>query len=398
MKNKIRLITFTLILMALIITGGSFAYWFESIQGTDMHVVGSFRIGTADSVETTFVISPEDVQSYGYLVPEKQINNSNQAAVEEIPLQFNIQWLENNDTSQLSGEDFFGYISENISYDIFPSGQDQALDKSLYASVYDLIQIEENLMNKGLIKLNDDQGISLIYHISLEEPQSMEDYELISLATIVFYFNFEVRLNLYDINLDFTKISNTALAAANPLSLDMDKWTLEEGSSLTNASGETRIFFPMSLNDSYTITSYVKVHDGTIGGYGIFFDTYLNPTNNGLDYGYVLQYDRGYAGGAFIVRPRENGSERNPIWSYTSGDDKLIPNKDENPDWWAQTHKITIKVSNVDAETRIAEFYVDDQFLGSFTYENQVEDQNIYTGFRGWNQSGTEFYSLRVES
>lgn len=394
--HKRRLLVFILLLISLIITGTSFAYWFESVNGSSAEMVGSFRIGTADSVATEFVISPDDIHSYGYLVPENQINNSHERAVAEIPLRFHIQWLEENVLSQIDGEEFYGNISEFITYDIYIEGSNDILNKSIYDSVYDLINIEENQLNPEQIKLNDESGISLIYHVTLDEPQSVETYELISRATIVFYFNFEVRLSLYDINLDFTNMTIPDLFAADPKSLDMDKWILDEGTSLTNASGETRIYFPMTM-DEYTITSYAKIHDGDVGGFGIFFDTYLDPTNEGLDYGYILQYDRGYAGGALIVRPRQNGSEGNPIWSYTSGIDRLIPSKADDPEWWAETHKITINVSNIDTQTRQAEFYIDDVFLGYFTYENQVEDQDLVTGFRGWNQSGTEFYSLRVD-
>lgn len=393
---KLKMIIFILIILSVIVTGTSFAYWFNSIQGTTSESTGSFQIGSASAVETRFVISPEDISTYGYLVPENQAKNSDDLAVENIPLQFHLLWVEDNDISQLAGERFLGKLSDDISYDIYIEGSDDILDKNIYESVYDLIQIEKNIQNQDQIILDDEAGVLLSYDVTLLEPNTLKDYELISSATIIFYFNFEVRINTYDLYLDFTEISFSDMMEVSPKSIDMDEWTIEEGSYLTSKTGETRIFYPISL-DTYTITTYASLEDGSNGGYGVFFDTYLDLDKAYYDYGYVLQFDRGYSKGGIIVRPRENGREGNPVWTYISGEDQVMQNRLEDPDWWNSTHKISVTVTNVSSETRRADIYIDDHYLGYFTYDNDVENKTIYTGFRGWGSYVTEYESIQVK-
>lgn len=395
-QNRRKLIIFVLILLSVIVTGSSFAYWLGSIEGSSSEIVGTFQVGTANGVETKFILSPDDISTYGYLVPENQIENSQDLAIEYVPLQFNLQWVEDNEISQLAGERFNGKLSDDISYDIYINGSDKVLDKAIYQSVYELIQVEKNSTNASQIILDDEDGVLLNYNIRMLEPTTMDDYYLISLATVVFYFNFEVRVNTYDLDLDFTKISYEEMLEVEPESIEMDDWTINQGSYLTNNYGETRLFFPISL-ETYTITSYASLEAGSNGGYGIFFDTYLDEDNPYRDYGYVLQFDRGYSRGALIIRSRAGGSEQNPVWSYVSGDDQLIQNKYEDPDWWSATHKISITVSSLSTDTRSADIYVDDIYLGSFTYDNQVTGKDIYTGYRGWGSFETDFYSLQVK-
>ncbi len=193
---------------------------------------------------------------------------------------------------------------------------------------------------------------------------------------------------------DFSSDTISSISSNGTVSPNMSKWSTDDG-YLENTTGETRIFIPVSKS-TYTITTTSALSAGTNGGYGVFFDITLKDGDESKDNGYILQFDRGYGSGALIVRPRVNGRERGAVWTLRATDTNLFDTKQNDPDWWTESHTIKIVISNVDNETRKAEFYVDGDFLGDFEYDNEIAGQQIYTGFRGWAGSPTQFYDLSI--
>lgn len=206
---------------------------------------------------------------------------------------------------------------------------------------------------------------------------------------------YEAPAGLSSATLTFSGLTFSDLVNAGVVTTNDSKWDTTSGNELINESGETRLFVPIS-KQTYTITSTAKLPDGSSGGYGVFFDTTLRNDNVSKDDGFVLQFDRGYSSGALIVRPRQNGSERGPVWVLNATDSDLIPSKSDDPTWWTDSHTIKIVVTNVDASTRMATFYLDGHSLGSYSYDNEIEGEQIYTGFRGWGSGGTEFNTIGV--
>ena len=201
---------------------------------------------------------------------------------------------------------------------------------------------------------------------------------------------FETTVDSYD----WTNQTVEEAQGNGTVSINIDKWSTDDG-YLENTSGETRLFIPITQS-TYTITVSAALGAGNNGGYGIFFDTTLRDGDVDHDDGYVLQIDRGYGEGAMIVRPRINGRERGPVWSVRANSTSIFPSEAEDPDWWIETHTVKIIVTNIDASTRSASFYIDGDLLGTYEYSNAVGDQQIYTGFRGWGGSPTQFYSIDV--
>jgi len=201
---------------------------------------------------------------------------------------------------------------------------------------------------------------------------------------------FETSYDSYDFS------SNTLEEAQENgvVSINIDKWDTDNG-YLENTTGETRIFIPIT-KETYTINVNAGLGSGSNGGYGIFFDTTLRDGDVDHDDGYVFQFDRGYAEGAMIVRPRVNGSERGPVWTLRANSTDIFPSENDDPDWWTDAHQVEIVVTNVDATTRSASFYLDGEFLGTFEYTNEVDGKQIYTGFRGWGGSPTQFHTINV--
>ena len=196
-------------------------------------------------------------------------------------------------------------------------------------------------------------------------------------------------------SVSFADNSITEIEELGIVSLNMSKWSSGDGEGLVNTTGETRIFVPISKS-TYTITVTANLSSGTAGGYGIFFDTTLRNDDPSKDDGLVFQFDRGYSTGAMIVRPRSNGRESGAVWTLFARDSADIPTKTEDASWWTDNHTVKIVVTNVNATTRSATFYIDGDSLGTYTYTNNVEGEQIYTGFRGWGSSPTEFHTLSV--
>lgn len=185
-----------------------------------------------------------------------------------------------------------------------------------------------------------------------------------------------------------------SIESSGTVSINMDRWSTDDG-YLENSTGETRLFIPISSNE-YVITVDAALQSGSNGGYGVFFDITLRNDNVNRDDGYIFQFDRGYAEGAMIVRPRSNGGEQGAVWSLRANNTTAFPSEAEDPDWWTDTHTIKIIVSNINNTTREAEFFIDGISIGTYSYSNEIDGNQIYTGFRGWGGSPTRFYGLNV--
>ncbi len=199
----------------------------------------------------------------------------------------------------------------------------------------------------------------------------------------------------YKVIYDFTDTASFQNFCELIISANCDTWHVDDAFYFNNNSWQGAVFIPNDL-DEYTISSRASLSEGDSGGFGIFFDTTVNA--NGLnDNGYIFQFDRGMGEGQFIVRPRVDGAEGNRVANFDSQDIAGIPTKGEDPEWWSSPRDVRVQVSNDGENQRRADFFVDDIFVGSYTYDQQLdENEQYYTGFRGWH-TDSKYYSLELE-
>ncbi len=158
---------------------------------------------------------------------------------------------------------------------------------------------------------------------------------------------------------------------------------------------------------SYTITVNSKILNRLGNGYGILFDSTATNMENQSDTGYIIQFDRGYANGEIILRPRISGSEQAPVYRYSVNFDNQgnfttsSGSKNKSNAWWFETHEIKIVVSIIDSTLmqKSVSIYIDDQFLFSYDYTstlipNQVTDNLV--GLRTWS-GNVAFYQLDIQ-
>jgi hypothetical protein len=397
--NKKIIIAF-LFMLSVVLTTGSFAYWATSIANTESIASSQLQIGSAKGVETIVSVSSSSQTSNGRLVPTTQIENSIGLVTDQIDFLYELTWFEQQEITQVSGEDIYGLIQSVMTIQIIPNDQQDPLDYVAHQEIYNLIQITFHEDNPTMLRLNDNQEQLYRFSVSMEEPTNQLSYQLISNSTIYINTEFIIETNIFDLDYDFEPMSQDDFLRSGAVSYDLGQWFTTEGESLQtlNNTQEKFVFFPIT-KDEYTLTVEATLHNisSISGGYGILFDTYFGDEGFRKDNGYILQFDRGYADGELIIRPRVNGYEQNAYWREASHHHNHFPTKYEDPSWWVTMHELQIVVSNSDADTRIAEIYLDGIMIGSATYPDIITNQQQYVGLRVWGGSDVDFYTLKVE-
>lgn len=186
-KSRKKVIAF-LLMLSLVLTSGTFAYWASYVEGTSTEATGTLEVGSGDSVQTRFDLS-NALNSGGLLVPVGQAVNSNEGAVEAIDLSFDVEWKEDEATTQLLGVDSVGQIEVEHEVSIVLDGEE--LSKQDYAHIYALVNVLYNENNKTELTL-DAPAETFAFQITLDEPADQAEYNLIANAEISITFSYKI--------------------------------------------------------------------------------------------------------------------------------------------------------------------------------------------------------------
>jgi len=191
-KYSAKMIISILIMISVVLSTATFAYWASEVEGTDQTVQSSLNIGSAKAVETMISISPDTLSPYGYLVPTSQLENSIGLCTDTIDFTYLVTWIEQQDVTQINGENIIGAVAIDINYEIYAEDSLTPLDKELYTNIYDLITIIEYESNPSELLLNANNLEIFGFTASLNEPENKTEYEIITKSTILFYFEFTI--------------------------------------------------------------------------------------------------------------------------------------------------------------------------------------------------------------
>lgn len=178
----------SLFVLSLTVTAGTFAYWASSVEGTESTATGTVTVGSGDAVSTTFDLTNAQ-DSSGLLVPVGQAVNSAAGAVEAIDLSWDVQWLEDEATSQLSGTSSVADIA--VTHDVVITVGGTALDSTTYANIYNLINVTHNVGNATQLTL-DAAAQTFAFQITMDEPADTAEYDLIATATVEITFTYTI--------------------------------------------------------------------------------------------------------------------------------------------------------------------------------------------------------------
>lgn len=180
-----------------------------------------------------------------------------------------------------------------------------------------------------------------------------------------------------------------------------DSWVyMEDG--LFSDGGDHRIFFSNNLEE-YTLRVLATMLPGGSNreGYGLFFETSLDKDDYRRDSGYILQYDRGYAGGEIIIRERKNGRE-NTVPLLRLKPEEYVEGFTDT--WWEQTHEIRLDIqqSQNEGKKKLDAWIGGVQMVDGWEFESHLEPENNFTGFRTWRspdkpETSTTFHELHIE-
>ena len=197
-KSRKTIIAF-LLMLSLVLTSGTFAYWASYVEGTETSATGTLEIGSGDIAETTFNLKNTE-NSGGLLVPANQLDNSNEGAVDSIDLTFDIAWNEDEKVSQLDGTYSVGEVE--IDHNVLIVVNGEKLDQEKYANIYDLVNVEYSEKNASEMILGNGSE-TFAFQLTLDEPADQEEYNLIANAKIAveFFYGIDTEsIQTYDIN------------------------------------------------------------------------------------------------------------------------------------------------------------------------------------------------------
>lgn len=177
-----------LLMLSLVLTTGTFAFWANVVEGTSTEATGSLVVGSGNSVQTTFSLT-NDLNSGGYLVPVGQMSNSNEGAVEAIDLSFDVKWLEDEATTQLLGTNSVGQI--NVAHELVIKLDGVVLDPELHPNIYSLVNVAYSEANVSELLL-DSAASTFAFQITLDEPADQAEYNLIANAEISLIFTYDI--------------------------------------------------------------------------------------------------------------------------------------------------------------------------------------------------------------
>ncbi|QMS85336.1 hypothetical protein [Candidatus Xianfuyuplasma coldseepsis] len=187
MKLKVKIIA-SLLLVSLVVSAGTFAYWASNVLGTETTSTGTVTVGSGDSVSTTFDLTNAQ-DSSGLLVPAGQLANSTAGAVGAIDLSWDVQWLEDEVTSQLAGTSSVADIT--VTSDVVITLGETVLDSTTYANIYALINVTPDAGNATQLTL-DAAAETFAFQITMDEPADQAEYDLISTASVAITFTYTI--------------------------------------------------------------------------------------------------------------------------------------------------------------------------------------------------------------
>jgi hypothetical protein len=188
-RKKRKTIIAILLLLAIILSASTFAYWASFVEGTNQDATGTLTVGSADSVDTEFILTNE-LNSGGYLVPfGLKLSSNEEYAVEEVNVSYDIKWQETAEMKQLEGSTSTGLI--RTSHQVIIEQNGEILSYDGHETIYDLINVEHVESNPIELVLEADAE-TFNFLITLDEPANQEEYNLISKSKITVVFTYVI--------------------------------------------------------------------------------------------------------------------------------------------------------------------------------------------------------------
>jgi hypothetical protein len=188
MKQR-KLVIGLLVMLAVAVSGFTFAFWASSVTGNNDTATGTVTIGEGNEVSTSVVVADEAGGATALLVPVGHAVDTNE--VEYVILQFEVDW-------NSTGEDANGTVG-TLSF-----VQSNVLIDSLatYNSLVNLTYQVGGTVTGGTLNgdgstdiIADGSTVIVYVKVTLTEPDNQTEYDAVATKNITFTGTFTVNPN-----------------------------------------------------------------------------------------------------------------------------------------------------------------------------------------------------------
>lgn len=166
---KKRFIIALLLMISLVVSGFTYAYWASSVTGDSDAAVGTVQVGSGDAVTINAVVN--DLTTSGQiLVPSGFANDPGE--VEQVVLTFSVEWVDDNALTGIVPADITMTVS-NVLVD--------GLSNSL-------VNVTPSVSNPTQIALGST--VTFIINVTLDQPLNVSEYNSVAGKTITFDLTF----------------------------------------------------------------------------------------------------------------------------------------------------------------------------------------------------------------
>lgn len=182
--KKRGLVISLLVLLAVITSGFTYAFWAAGVTGPDAQVAdGTINVGTGESITTSVVLTGDNF-SGGVLVPATFGGGGSD--VESVSIPLTVAWNASDALGALDGSTTTGTLQITVTVTATKGGS--AVEQTLVDELVNVVRSDAlgNSITLGA------SAMSVGYTVTLDEPANLADYNAISGAVITVSFSFTV--------------------------------------------------------------------------------------------------------------------------------------------------------------------------------------------------------------
>jgi len=180
-----KMIILVLVVISLLTTSSTFAYWTTFVEGTSFRTSSSIMIGAINNFDYNFVLN-DQVNSYMYKVPLEDLLEDPVNSIDDVL--YGIIWNKiedsNTDASQVKNGELV------VNYEIVIRDFEKEVNQNLYNRFSHLINLNVSDNNTNEIFLNSNPveqefSVTLNYEVGVNDYKLLEKYNIYILITYV---------------------------------------------------------------------------------------------------------------------------------------------------------------------------------------------------------------------
>ncbi len=155
-------------------TSNTFAYWADTVVGTNTSITTTFSVGSPSFVNHEFVLTDE-INTFSYVIPLEELLSDPDNSIDDVI--FGIIWNDEELLEELQNLDASAEVE--VTYDILITENGKEVKKWRYKRLVKLINLELDEDNPNTISYGNTPE-TFGFSVSLNEEQRKNDYRLLA--------------------------------------------------------------------------------------------------------------------------------------------------------------------------------------------------------------------------